>query len=282
MSDYEERSIWDHFEELSSRLRRIVIALLVTMIIVMSLPSDLSKIAEFDFSNYTFFVSIVIEVIQESLLPEEATLIAFNWLDSFNIYVIVSFFLSFIICLPYTATQIYAFLSPALYEKERKSLLKFVLVFVFLFSLGVLYAYLVLVPATFTVLYKFVNQTRVMPFYSVKDFFDLVILELIGSGLFYTFPLILYTLVIIDLIIIDDLRSLRKHIFIGLAIITAFLTPDPTPISMILMTVPFYIIYELTIIILSHITKKKPDPIINAGLQSSLKLLEKESKVNSE
>lgn len=282
MSDDEERGIWDHFEELSSRLRRIVIALLVTMIIVMSLPSDISQIVEFDFSNYTFFVSKVIEIIQESLLPEEATLIAFNWLDSFNIYVIVSFFLSFIICLPYTATQVYAFLSPALYEKERKSLLNFVLVFVFLFSLGVLYAYLVLVPTTFTVLYKFVSQTRVMPFYSVKDFFDLLILELLGSGLFYTFPLILYTLVMIDLVIIDDLRSLRKHIFLGLAIITAFLTPDPTPISMILMTVPFYLIYELTIIILSRITKNKPDPKIIKGLQSSLKLLEKDSKVNSD
>lgn len=274
MSSNEEYGIWDHFEELSSRLRRIVVAILVTMIIVMSLPSDLSKIVRLDFSNYTLLVSKIMEVLQDTLLPEGVTLIAFNWLDSFNLYIIISFALSFIICLPYIAMQLYAFIAPALYENEKKSLLIFVLVFVSLFSLGVLYAYIVLVPATFTVLYKFVHQARVMPFYSVKDFFDLIIFGLLGSGLFYTFPILIYALVAMDLIVVDDLRGIRRHIFLGLAIVTAFITPDPTPVSMLLMTIPFYIIYELTIIILNRIIKKKPDHKINAGLQASLKLLE--------
>jgi sec-independent protein translocase protein TatC len=275
MFDYKEHSIWDHIEELSKRLRRIVLALIITMVVVMSLPSDFSALIKLDFSNYTFLVSKIIEILQGMLLPEGVTLIALNWLDSFNIYILISFAVSFIICLPYTATQLYAFLSPALYENERKSIFVFVSVFISLFTIGVIYAYLVLIPATFTVLYKFVYQTRVIPFYSVKDFFDLVIFELFGSGIFYTFPLLIYTLVAIDLIVVDDLRSIRKHIFLGLAIVTAFLTPDPTPVSMLLMIIPFYIIYELTIIILSRIMKNKPDRTLNLGIQASLKLLEK-------
>jgi sec-independent protein translocase protein TatC len=144
-----------------------------------------------------------------------------------------------------------------------------------LFLLGVTYAYFILIPATFRVLYQFVYQTRVMPFYSVKDFFDIISFGLVGSGLFYTFPLVIYTLVVIDILIVDDLRRMRKHLFLGLAIVTAFLTPDPTPVSMLLMTIPFYILYELTIIILSRVMKNRPNRVIEAGIHASLEVLGK-------
>ena len=280
MSEDEELSIWDHVQELSSRLRRIMVALIITMMIVMSLPADLEKIIKLDFSDYTLLVSKIIEVLQEALLPEGVTLIAFNWLDSFYIYVMIAFTISFIICLPYVATQVYAFLAPAIYENEKKGLIVFVSMFVFLFLLGVSYAYFILIPATFRVLYQFVYQTRVMPFYSVKDFFDIISFGLVGSGLFYTFPLVIYTLVVIDIITVDDLRRMRKQLFLGLAIVTAFLTPDPTPVSMLLMTIPFYILYELTIIILSRIMKNRPSRVIETGLQASLELLGKTEDSN--
>jgi sec-independent protein translocase protein TatC len=273
MSEDEELVIWDHVEELSSRLRKIIVILLVIMMIVMSLPSDLSKIIKLDFTDYTLFVSRIIEMLQETLLPEGVTLIAFNWLDSFYIYVILSFMISFIICLPYIATQIYAFLAPALYKNEKKGLFSFVTVFVMLFLLGIGYAYFLLVPTTFKVLYGFVYQTRVMPFYSVKDFFNLVTFGLFGSGLFYTFPLLIYVLIVIDLVTVNDLRGLRKQLFIALAIVTAFLTPDPTPVSMLLMTIPFYFIYEITIIVLGRIMKDRPDKAIEEGLRASLEIL---------
>ena len=275
MSEDEELSIWDHVQELSSRLRRIMVALVVVMMIVMSLPADLEKIIRLDFSDYTLLVSKIIEMLQEAVLPEGVTLIAFNWLDSFYIYVMIAFTISFIICLPYVATQVYAFLAPAIYENEKKGLFVFVSMFVLLFLLGVSYAYFILIPATFRVLYQFVYQTRVMPFYSVKDFFDIISFGLVGSGLFYTFPLVIYTLVVIDIIMVDDLRRMRKHLFLGLAIVTAFLTPDPTPVSMLLMTIPFYILYELTIIILSRVMKNRPNRVIEAGLQASLEVLGK-------
>jgi sec-independent protein translocase protein TatC len=280
MSEDEELSIWDHVQELSSRLRRIMVALIITMMIVMSLPADLEKIIKLDFSDYTLLVSNIIEMLQEAVLPEGVTLIAFNWLDSFYIYVMIAFTISFIICLPYIATQVYAFLAPAIYENEKKGLFAFVSVFVFLFLLGVSYAYFILIPATFRVLYQFVYQTRVMPFYSVKDFFDIISFGLVGSGLFYTFPLVIYTLVVIDLIMVDDLRRMRKHLFLGLAIVTAFLTPDPTPVSMLLMTIPFYILYELTIIILSRVMKNRPSRVIETGLQASLEVLGKTGDSN--
>ncbi len=276
MSDETEETLWVHFEELSSRFRRVVFAIVASSMIVMSIPADISNLFRLDFNEYNLLVSRIIEALQVNLLPEGVTLIAFNWLDSFYIYMAVSFAAGFLVCLPYTAYQTYSFLAPGIYENEKRRLITFVTVFITLFALGVLYAYYVLLPVTFTVLYRFVYQTNVIPFYSVKDFFNMILFGLFGSGLFYTFPLIIYFLVTIDLLELDSLRGIRRQLFVVIAIATAVITPDPTPVSMLLMTVPFYLIYETTILVLGLVMKKGQDEIIEDGLSASLSILAEE------
>jgi len=274
-----ESDIWVHFDELMSRLRKIVYVLVFSIVLVMSLPADLSKLAQLDFTDYQPLVPVLMEYVQNVMLPEGVTLIAFNWLDSFYIYISLSFAISFTITLPYLAYQIYGFIAPAIYENEKRSIFTFVTVFMGLFLFGVGYSYYVIVPTTFSVLYKFVNQTRIMPFYSVKDFFDLITFGLLGSGLLYTFPIVIYFLVKLDLLLVEDLKSMRRHLFVGLSILTAVLTPDPTPVSMILMTIPFYILYEMTILLLSFTMRNKPDMKLMAGLQAAEEMLARNSLV---
>ena len=125
-----------------------------------------------------------------------------------------------------------------MYDDEKKGVITFVLVFILFFILGALYSFYIIVPAMLAILYRFVNQARVMPFYSVRDFFDLITFGLFGTGLLYTFPLVIYLIVKVDLMLVDTLRKIRKELFVGLAIVTSLLTPDPTPVSMLLMIVP--------------------------------------------
>jgi sec-independent protein translocase protein TatC len=272
------REFWDHFEELTSRLRKIVYVLVFMTVLVMSFPADLSSIQNINLSDYTLLVTELMQYLQDTLLPDGVTLIAFNWLDSFYIYVALSFALSLTICLPYVAYQLYGFIAPAIYEKERKSIFTFVFVFMLLFLFGVVYSYYVIVPITFNVLYKFVNQTRVMPFYSVKDFFEIITFGLLGSGLLYTFPIVIYFLVDLDLVLVEELKTMRRHLFVGLSILTAILTPDPTPVSMLLMTIPFYALFEATLIILGFTMKNRPDRTIDQGLSAAAELLARQNQ----
>jgi len=131
----------------------------------------------------------------------------------------------------------------------------------------------VLLPTTFNVLYGFVFQSNIVPLFAVKDFFNMVAFGILGSGIFYTFPLIIWMLVSADLIGVQTLKENRKQLFIGLIIVTAVLTPDPTPFSMLLMSIPFYILYEITIQVLSRIKKEKRDPAIDIGIQASREML---------
>ena len=277
MADFFESNMWVHFEELMSRLRKIVYVMVFTVVIVMSLPADLSKLTRLDLTEYELLVTVLMGYMQDTLLPDGVTLIAFNWLDSFYIYISLSLAISFIVTLPYLAYQVYGFIAPAIYENEKKSIFTFVLVFMGLFLFGATYSYYVIVPTTFSVLYKFVYQTRVMPFYAVKDFFDVITFGLLGSGLLYTFPIVIYFLVQLDLILLEELKSMRRHLFVGLSILTAMLTPDPTPVSMILMTIPFYILFEITIIILSITMRNRPDKTLVDGLMAAEEMLNRKN-----
>jgi sec-independent protein translocase protein TatC len=279
MSEDVEISLWDHVEELASRLRKILYVIVIVLVVVMSVPSDPTKILGLDFTNYKPMVFVIIQILQGSLLPKGVTLIAFNWLDSFVIYFILSFVVSFIICLPYTAYQLYGFLAPAIYSNEKKVLFTFITVFVTLFLFGVAYAYFILLPLTFRILYGFVYQTGIVPLYSVMDFFNMITLGLFGSGIFYTFPLLVYSLVRIGIIQVDDLKRLRRHLFVALAVITAILTPDPTPVSMLLMTIPFYLIFEVTLLVLSRISKDWPDRVVEEGVDAAKAFLSSKAEV---
>ena len=273
MAEGEEQSIWDHLEELAQRLRRALFAIVVATLLIVILPSDLGGILRLDFSNYRPLLSAVIEYIQVSLLPKSAQLLAVNWLDVFYIYILMAIVLGMIVTMPYTAYELFKFIAPALYPHERRSMSKFVFVATILFSIGALYAWFALLPTTFKVLYGFAFQSNILPLFSVKDFFNMVAFGILGSGIFYTFPLVIWMLVRAGLIGVDTLKENRKQLFLVLLVVTAVLTPDPTPFSMLLMTIPFYILYEITIQVLSRVKKEKKDPAIDIGLQASRDLL---------
>ncbi len=277
MSREEEQSVWDHLEELAQRLRKALFAVVVVTMAVIVLPSDYSNILRLDFSNYTPLVATLMGFIQDSLLPAEVTLIAFNWLDTFYIYFLIAMVVGVIITLPYLAYELYQFIKPAMYPQERRSVYSFIFAVTILFVTGAVYAWFILLPTTFNVLSKFVYQSRVMPFFSVKGFFDIVAFGLFGSGLFYTFPIVIWMLVKADLLEVQTLKDNRKQLFAVLLIVTAILTPDPTPFSMLLMSIPFYLLYEITVQILSRIIKKRDpyDYILERGVNASRDLLER-------
>ncbi len=278
MSLDQEQSIWGHLEELAKRLRRALTALAIVTFAIMSAPTDPAQILKLNLSGYRPLISRILEIIQESLLPGEVELIAFNWLDPFYIYFLVAFIIAFLVTLPYISWELYRFINPALYEHEKRGIFTFVFVVVLLFALGAGYAWFLLLPTTFSVLYNFVNQSRVLPIFAVKDFYNMVAFGLLGSGVFYPFPVIIWMLVKADLLEVETLKRNRKGIFVGLLVLTAVFTPDPTPFTMLLMSVPFYILYELTIQILQ---RTSPDPerkAIEAGLRASRRFLPREKR----
>lgn len=274
MSKDVELSIWEHLDELVKRLRIIFFSIIISTVVISALPADLTTFSNLNFSDYTPLLTLIIEKIQETLLPRDVSLIALTWIDTFYVYFLLAIAFGTLVSTPVIAYEFYKFVNPALLQRERRAAFVFVVAFSLLFTTGAVYAYFILLPITFKVLMRFVHSIGAIPFFAVKDFFSMIFVGTLGSGLFFTFPLLITFLVKVDLIGPETLRENRRTVLVVLLIVTAILTPDPTPLSMLLMAVPFYLLYELSIRIGAWIKgKEEGEKLIERGIYASERLL---------
>ena len=246
-----ELDIWEHIDELVRRARIIILAWFTTMAFVAFAPASLLRYPpSFDFdinANYNTIVGAFIEYVKENTAPQGITLIAGTWTGSIELYFNASALLGFIIALPIIAYEIYAFVKPALYPEEKSAAAKFALSFIALFIMGALISFYAVIPVTLRILTYFIGMIGAEPIFFVDDFYNFIFLSTVIIGLVFTFPNWVYILVKIGLIDHRDLSSNRRNFILGVSIVTAVLTPDPTPFSMLIISIPLIALYEISI-----------------------------------
>ena len=258
-----EAPLQEHIIELLERLRKAIIALLITTGISIVLPAQL---IDKGLGGYTPLVFYMLRKIQKDLTDVNnpiikpiakffgveklnVQLIAHSWMDSIEVILQISFLMGAILASPYIAKQIYEYLEPALEEREKKVLIPFALGFLLLFSLGVIYAYFVVLPLTFFFLSWLYLLGGVELIFSVKEFFSFAVLGMFTIGLSFTFPLVIGLISYLDLITPQTLRKSWRYVVFAVAVVTAIITPDPTPVSMIALSIPFLALYVLSYLI---------------------------------
>ncbi|MEM1984580.1 MAG: twin-arginine translocase subunit TatC [Candidatus Korarchaeum sp.] len=259
-----EAPIQEHLIELLERLRRILIALMISSIIF-SFSPDPSYLSRSGVAYKPLVLSLVERVREDmgnlnnpvvrplaSLLgirDLKLELIAYSWLDSLEVIFLLSFLLGFTIASPYIAKQIYDFVEPALIDREKRVLIPFVLGFTLLFASGVAYTYFIIMPLTILFLSYIYILSGIKLVFSLNEFFSFIIAGLLIGGLFFTFPLIAAVISYLGILPPSSLRKNWRYVFFITAVITAILTPDPTPVSMTLLSLPFLTLYWLSYIL---------------------------------
>ncbi len=257
------RPLQEHLIELLERLRRALIALGIGSAAISAVPASLvSPHPSFDFRGYTPFVMAVINRMRDDLLgmtnsfaeslspvlgiPEvHVQLIAYSWMDSVEVLMYVAVLLGALVTSPYIGYQLYMYLKPALYPHERKAILSFSVGFAALFLFGVVYAYYTILPITFAFLTWLFVGAGAAPTLSIKEFFSFAIMGMVATGLFFTFPLAIALAAKLGLVSAASLRRRWKEVFFVVTVIAAAITPDPTPVSMSLLALPFFALYAL-------------------------------------
>ncbi len=270
MAEDKEAPLQEHIIELLERLRRVLIALIITSGIVAVIPSQL---IEWKWDGYTPLVLYLTKKMQGDLtnvhnpvvepiasffgikeLPVE--LIAHSWLDSIEVILQLSLLMGLVIASPYIAKQIYEYLEPALEEKEKKVLVPFSLLFFLLFSSGVVYAYFVILPLTLFFLSWLYLSGGVRLIFSVKEFYSFAIMGMLTTGLSFTFPLVVALASYLDIITPDTLKKNWRYVVFAIMVVTAIITPDPTPVSMIALAIPFLALYVLSYLLAKKMHRK--------------------------
>ena len=192
------------------------------------------------------------------MMPKGGSLIFTSVAEAFFTYMKVAFIAGIILTSPFILYQIWAFVAPGLYQKEKRYVIPFVLGGSFFFILGVLFGYYVTIPIGFKFLLCYATDF-IKPMPSMKEYLSFSIKFLLAFGLVFEFPVVLVLLSRIGIIDAKMLARQRKYAILLIFIFAAVMTP-PDIISQVLMALPLMGLYELSIL-LSKIFGKKPTPV---------------------
>jgi sec-independent protein translocase protein TatC len=233
-----EGTLVSHLLELRDRLLRSVIAVAVCFV----------PLAFFQNELFTLVAKPLIDQ-----LPEGTSLIATSVVSPFMAPLKLSLILALFIAMPYVLYQVWGFVAPGLYKRERRFALPLIVSSIALFYTGVAFAYYVVFPLMF----KFLASTTpvgVKMMTDIANYLDFVLLLFLAFGIAFEMPVAVVLLVATGLVKLEVLTRNRGYVILGIFIIAAFLTP-PDAVSQSFMAIPMYLLYELGIVFARMIQK---------------------------
>ena len=183
-------------------------------------------------------------------------IININLSGQFTTHMYISMFAGLIVAAPYVIWEIWRFIRPALYENERKHSRGAVLVTSLLFLLGVLFSYYLIVPLTLNFFGTYQVSDSVNNQIALTSYISTVVSVTFSLGLVFEFPVLIYFLAKVGIVTDTFLRKSRKYMLIILLTISAIITP-PDIISQILVCIPLYGLFELSILVAKRAGKDK-------------------------
>jgi len=174
----------------------------------------------------------------------------------FSMYLWTLITAGFILAFPYILWQVWKFISPALYENERKHAGSFIVISSLLFFIGVLFGYFVVLPLSINFFGTFNVSSSIINQFTVDSYVSMVKTSLVGSGLVFEMPIIIYFLAKLGLVTPEFLRKYRKFAIVINLTVAAIVTPPDIP-SQIIVSIPLLALYEISILIATIVAKKR-------------------------
>lgn len=180
--------------------------------------------------------------------------------SQFTMHIMASIIAGFILAFPYVFSQIWAFIKPALNENESKNARGIIFSVSFLFILGVLFGYFLVVPLSVQFLGNYQVSSLVENNITINSYVSSVSTLTLATGLLFQLPILMYILTRVGLVSPEILKKYRRHTIVLVLLLSAIITP-PDITSQILVAIPIIVLYEVGIIIskrtLKRMKKKK-------------------------
>lgn len=235
--EHTRMALWEHLDDLRKCIFRSLIAICVGAVITY---------------QYSAPIMHFLELPLLKVLPVGAQRLVYTGIaDKFMVYLKVSLISALFLVLPFVLFQLWQFISPALYPKERKFAGPFVIVGTLAFFTGLAFAYYVVIPFGYEFLIQFGNDSgphSEQAMITLADYFSLTLKLLLAVGLIFETPVILIFLGRFGLVSSEMLGKFRKHAFLGSAVVAAVATPSPDAFTMLIVMVPLYFLYEIGIV----------------------------------
>jgi len=269
LGELPEKPLMEHVYDLLETLRRILIAVIAFMIVVLFAPTPWllpgyqpvafylmnltnSYILSFEKNPFARPLATLFGVNSERVI-----LIAHGWFDSLNAAVLLTSLLAVAVLSPYIAYEVYRFVEPGLYPHEKRVVKRYMALGLGLFLAGLAYGYFVVMPIAFVVGVWLATLGGAATLFSIRDFYGNILLGCLATGVFFTFPIAVLTLSRIGVVSYETLsRHWRYVVFATFAVLVA-VTPDPTPFSAMALGAPFVALYFLSMWLVKKSERKR-------------------------
>ena len=235
-----EGTLISHLVELRQRLLKAVVAIALVFAPCAWFANDL-------------FTIIATPLIQK--MPAGSSMIATSLISPFMAPLKLSLFVALFIAMPYVLYQVWAFVAPGLYKREKRFAIPLVVSSIVLFYAGVAFAYFVVFPLMFAFLTT-TAPTGVQVMTDITNYLDFVLLLFFAFGIAFEMPVATVLLAATGLVRVETMTKNRGYVILGIFVIAAFLTP-PDALSQTAMALPMWFLYEIGIILSRILLREK-------------------------
>lgn len=240
----EEESFISHLVELRDRMIRVFLVIGILFGICFYFSGDIIR----------FLTLPLIEA-----LPSSSKLITTDLAGTFFTLTKVALLTAVLLSLPYALYEAWMFVSPGLYAHEKRFGLPLIVSSVFFLVVGIVFAYLFVLPAAYKFFLGFAQSTGADAMQDVQKYWDFTLAIFFGFGLTFEVPVVEMLLVKLGMVTPDQLRKARRYVVVGAFVLAAVLTP-PDVLSQFMLAIPLMLLYELGIWMASFVKARSKAP----------------------
>ena len=235
-------TFWDHLDALRGTLVRMLVAVLLCSVAIFCMKSWVFDGLIFAPTRGDFFVY------QWLKADVNVNLVNLDISAQFFTHIKVSLMLGLIVAFPYLIYELWRFIAPALYEREKSAVKKAFSFASLLFYIGVAVGYIFVFPVTLQFFQGYSISESLTNTFSLQSYISMLTSLVLLFGIVFEFPSVLAVLSKMGLVTRKTLRKFRRHAVVAILVVSAIITPAD-PVSMLIAAAPLYLLYELSVFV---------------------------------
>ena len=243
MSDTSSMTFWDHLDELRGMIFRVLVVAIIGAAVAFCFKEELFAIVlaprSSDFITYRLM----------GVEPFSIHLMNIGLTEQFMIHLKTAFYAGVLLASPYIIYQLFRFVSPALYDNERKYATLLCFCGYLMFMLGTALNYLLIFPLTVKFLGTYQVSPDVANMLTLQSYMDTLLMMNMVMGIVFELPVVSWLLGKMGLINAGMMQSMRKHAVVAILIVAAIITPTTDAFTLFVVALPIWLLYELSILI---------------------------------
>jgi sec-independent protein translocase protein TatC len=245
-------SFFDHLNELRKRLIYSAMAIMAGAVVGLTVSERVMGL----------FAKPMMDALRSAHLEER--LIYTSPTGAINIIIKLGLYIGVVIASPIVLYQVWLFIAPGLYKHERKAAVGFLVSSVSLFLMGIAFCYFILLPYTLRFLIGF-NVPYFTPFISVNEYWDLMLILMLGMGLIFQTPILIFFLALFGLVTPAFMWRNFRYAVLIIAVVAAVVTPTPDALTMLVFMAPMVGLYLVSIGVAAAVVRRKRRSAAVAG-----------------